>query len=71
MNEGAYVTPFDWTRWRLQSAAASFLLILAGNIFELRNFAVSLGEAFVSLALGMRKERAQHPISLRSRQRIP
>jgi hypothetical protein len=63
------VTPFEWTRWRLQSAAASFLFILAAKTHHVWNSATTLGAELAFFDLSVRRASAQDLISLPSRQR--
>jgi hypothetical protein len=49
------VTPFDWTRRRLHSAAASLLVILAAEFLKWQNPATAFGEVIPFLATGLRK----------------
>jgi hypothetical protein len=53
------VTPFEWTRRRLHTAAASCLLILEAKIRDLQNSAMTLEEEFASPGWGMRTALAQ------------
>jgi len=64
------VTPFEWTRWRLRAAAASFLFMLAAKIHDMRNSAILLGAELVFFGSGMSRASAQGPISHRSHRRI-
>lgn len=64
------MTPSEWTRWRLQSAAASFLFILATRALDVQNSAFALGAELAIFGLRMRRAFAQSPVSLPSPQRI-
>jgi hypothetical protein len=50
------VTPFDWTRRRLHSAAASLLVILAAEFLNCQNPATVFGEVVAFLATGLQKK---------------
>jgi hypothetical protein len=49
------VTPFDWTRRRVHSAAASLLVILAAEFLKWQNPAAAFGELVSSPATGLQK----------------
>jgi len=50
-----FVTPFQGTRGRLHSFAASLLIILAAELLKWQNPAVAAGAMLEPLALGWRK----------------
>lgn len=58
------MTPFLGTRGRLQSAAASLLVMLAAELLKWQNPAASASEIFPFLALGARKTLINHVASL-------
>ncbi|HVS87744.1 MAG TPA: hypothetical protein VHF01_05940 [Candidatus Acidoferrum sp.] len=49
------MTPFDWTRRRLHSAAAFLLVILAAEFLKWQNPATAFGEVLFFLAAGLQK----------------
>ena len=49
------MTPFDWTRGRLRSAAASLLVICAAQLLKWQNPAAVAGETISLLAASFRK----------------
>jgi hypothetical protein len=49
------VTPFDWTRRRLHTAAASLLVILAAEFLNSLNPATAFGEVVSFLGTGLQK----------------
>lgn len=51
------MTPFEWTRRRLHSTAASLLVILAAEFLKRQNPAAAFGELVSSLATGLQKSR--------------
>jgi hypothetical protein len=64
------MTPSEWTRWRLQSSAASFLFFLAAKTCDTRNSATTMGQEFAFFGLRMRRAIVQSLISLHPRQQI-
>jgi hypothetical protein len=50
------VTPFDWTRRGLHSAAASLLVILAAEFQNSQNPATAFGELVFFLASGLQEK---------------
>jgi hypothetical protein len=61
------VTPFDWTRRRLHSAAASLLVILAAEFLKWQSPAAVFGELASFLATGLQKNFATQASRTRPR----